>query len=162
MAPKGLSENKKKGLKWKSACPQRPVRWHQPPQPSSLDLFARSRRSPRHNAAAVHRTHVCIHVMCVYMPCLRAIHDFHHSHRILGKDHWPPHGRKHNCTEVHFRLSPHVTGSQLHPEGQLRKQDTIGTPEDTKDWDFCTATCLSIKMQVLTGGGGLPTLVILM
>ena len=60
---KGLSENKKKGLKWKSACPQRPVRWHQPLQPSSLDLFARSRRSTRHNAAAVHRTHVCIHVM---------------------------------------------------------------------------------------------------
>ena len=68
--------------------------------------------SPQCSGSASHAR-----VMCVYVSCLRAIHDFHHSHRILGKDHWPPHGRKHNCTEVHFRLSPHVTGSQLHPEG---------------------------------------------
>ena len=86
-----------------------------------------------HSSSSSSYVYVCIHVMCVYVSCLRAIHDFHHSHRILGKDHWPPDGRKHNCTEVHFRLSPHVTGSQLHPEGHLRKQDTIGTPEDTKD-----------------------------
>ena len=151
----GPSENAAEGFEWKYEEEGRVKNWVSTPSSqvaASLDLFARSRRSTHHNAAE----HQCIAHTCVYMSSLRAIHDFHHSRqRILWKDQWWSHGRKHNCKGWEgcskFSGVTSCPGLLVAPGRGGGETGHHGDTWGHKNLDFCTAPSMSVLMQVWTG-----------